>query len=331
MKRTGLIATTVILFALSLYVAYTQGTSTSAVTGLVGGHLAAPLDAGSVPFYVASYLTLFSGIVTTLMKFYGGSLVAAVMVLALLVELITLFPAVSIQIKQKKIHMFHKKLVERFASGELTMSSTKHEQDVLYSVNERIHRRGAWLVAFQVLAFVAVYAGLSLMARTPFALQGIFSQFNMALLSHPYSVALPMLAGLGYFLHSLIKIHLKQREDFIDMNQVYVALGFAFIGSALAFTFAFTVPVLLTVYFLTQITFATMRYIIVEENAMKWGKHAQRDLIRMLRTSELHKNKVEYWSRKFNHSPIIRHLNFHLLEEALSMSLAIVILLNTVL
>jgi len=71
-----------------------------------------------------------------------------------------------------------------------------------------------------------------------------------------------------------------------------------------------------------------LRYIFVEERAREWGKHVQRNLIHMLKTSRLHKNRLEHLSRKFNHLPLVRHLNFHLLEEAVSMSLVAVIALN---
>jgi hypothetical protein len=254
--------------------------------------------------------------------------VAAIVVLALVVELVTLYPAVNLQLKQKKIHLFHKKLVDRFHRGELTMSESKRELDVLYSVNERIHRRGAWLFGSQLLVFVLVFVGLKLAVQVPSALGGSFSAFNFALLSAPIGVSLPILASLAYLLHSLVKIHLKQREDYISMKQVYTAVALGLIGAGLVFYFASIFAVLLTVFFLTQITFATMRYIIVEDNAKEWGKYVQRELIKMLRTARIHKGKLEHWSRKFHHFPIVRHLNFHLLEEAVSMSLAFIMFLN---
>jgi len=107
-----------------------------------------------------------------------------------------------------------------------------------------------------------------------------------------------------------------------------VALVFAVLASTVVFVFASQFAVLLSVFFLTQITFASMRYLIVEENSKEWGKYAQRQLIKQLRTSELHKGKVEHASRKFNHMPFVRNVNLHLLGEALSMSLAIVIALS---
>lgn len=332
MKRTGLIFTSLIIFAISLYAAYLQGVSYIEINGLAGGHLAAPFLVVEVlsPFWEA-YLNIFSFLLNGTANMFAGSLIAGVILLAFAVELIVLYPSVNLQLKQKKIHLFHKKLVDRFHRGELTMGESKRELDVLYSVNERMHRRGALLFASQLILFVLVLLGLRLVAGEPTVLWGAFSPFNIALFDKPIGVGLPILAGMAYLLHSLVKIHLKQREDYIGMKQVYTALTFAFVTSALVFYFAAIFPVLLTVYFLTQITFATLRYIFVEERAKDWGKYVQRDLIHLLKTSKLHKNRLEHLSRKFNHLPLVRHLNFHLLEEALSMSLAVVLVFNGIL
>jgi len=328
-KRTGLIFTSLIIFAISLYAAYLQGVNYVEINGAAGGHLAAPflvVEALS-PFW-AAYLNAFAGLLKSLTDFFGGSLIASMVLVAFVVELLTLYPSVNLQLKQKKIHLFHKKLVDRFQRGELTMSEGKRELDVLYSVNERIHRRGAWLFISQVVIFVMVLRGLYLVAKMPTEVWGPFSPFNIALLNKPLGVSLPILAALAYLLHSLVKIHLKQREDYISMKQVYTALSFAIVAAAVVFYCATILPVLLTVYFLTQITFVTLRYVFVEERAAEWGKHVQRNLIHLLKTSRLHKNRLEHFSRKFNHLPFVRHINFHLLEEALSMSLAIVLVLN---
>ena len=85
---------------------------------------------------------------------------------------------------------------------------------------------------------------------------------------------------------------------------------------------------LLTVYFSTLITVATLRYIIVEQHATAWGKLAQRQLIDMLRNVEIHENRFQYLSSKWNHLPVVRYINFHLLEEALSMSLGLMLAFN---
>ena len=330
MKRIGLILTTVLLFAISLYVAFVQGVNYVNVNGPTGGHLAAPLshDSVSLSDFWVQFLHVFSTILTGFADVFGGSLIAAVIVLALVVEMMMLYPSVNIQLKQKKIHMFHRKLVDRFHRGELTMSDSKRELDVLYSVNERIHRRGAWLFTSQLVVFLIVFVGLFLMAKAPVFLSGSFSSFNYALISAPVGFTLPLLASLAYLLHSLTRIHLKQREDYIDVRQVYIAVLVALLISVMVYYFASTLAVLLTVFFLTQISFATLRYIIVENNSKEWSKYVQKELIKMLRSAKMHKGKIEHYSRVFNHLPIVRHINFHLLEEAVSMSLAIVLVIN---
>lgn len=324
MKRIGLIFTIIILFAASLYTAYAQGLNYAELSGITGMHLSAP-SAVRLSFFWSAFMNSFLWLLNGLTGIFGGSLLAAIIVLALLVELLTLYFAVDLQLMQKKIHMFHKKLVDRFQRGELSMGKTKHELEILYSVNERMHRSGACCISAQMFVFVLVFAGLYFTVRIPGALSGAFSSFNFSMLSRPADLSLPVMASLAYLLHSLIKIHLKQQEDNISPRQVVTAFAFAVIASGLVFYFASTFSVLLTVFFLTLITFATMRYVIVEENARAWGKAAQRELIHMLRTSDLHKNKVEHLSRKFNHLPIVRHINFHLLEESASMSLALFI------
>lgn len=330
MKRTGLILTCIILFAISLYAAYVQGVSYIEVNGLADGHFSAPLDESAIgmSLFWGKYLNYFAALLNGMARFLGGSLIAAAMVLALLVELVLLYPATNIQLKQKKIHLFHKKLVDRFHRGELTLSASKRELDVLYSVNERIHRRGAWLVGTQLVVFLLVFMGLSMMAQVPSILYGTFNTFNYAMLTAPLGISLPILASFAYLLHSLVKIHLKQKEDYIDIKQVYMAVTIALLISVTVFYLATVLPVLLTVFFLTQITFATMRYIVVEEHSKEWGKYVQKELIKMLRSARLHKNKLQHWSRRFHHLPVVRNLNFHLLEEAASMSLALVMVLN---
>ena len=332
MKRIGLILTTILIFAVSLYVAYMQGVNYVDVNGSAGVHLAAPLNGSIASLSVIGmkFLSYFSNVVSALARVFGGSLIVAVVVLALLVQLITLYPAVNLQLKQKKVHMFHKKLVNRFQRGELTMSAGKRELDVLYSVNERIHRRGALLVATQLVVFLIVFVGLSLMSYVPSVLFGSFSSFNYALLSAPVGYGLSIMVSLAYLLHALSKIHFKQREDYIDARQIYVGLGIALVIAAMVFYFASTLPVLLTVFFLTLVTFSTMRYVVVEVNSKKWGKFVQKELIKLLHTAKAHKNKVQHWTRKFHHIPIIRYLNFHLLEEGASMSLAIIMVINGV-
>lgn len=330
MKRAGLVFSTLILFAISLYAAYVQGSFYATMEEVSGTHLA-PAEGAiqTLSGFGASFAGIFANIINALSSPFGGNVFVAIILLALIVELITLYPSVNIQLKQKKIHLFHKKLVDRFNSGELSYSKSQHELNVLYSVNERIHTRGAWLVVFQLVLFVLVLWGLSLAVKDPSLLTGTFSSFNFALMNKPVEIYLPLLAGLAYMLHSLIKIHLKQKEDYISPKQIAWALSFALVSSALVFYFSTVFPVLISAYFVTLITFSTMRYLIVEENQKAWGKYTQKELIKMLRTSRLHKTKFEKLSRKFNHLPIVRHINLHLLEEAASMSLALFLFMSS--
>ena len=330
MKRFGLILTIIFLFVVSPYVAFMQGVSYVNVSGPAGGYLAAPAADGlvSTSHFWSKFVQIFSTVLTGFSGMFSGSLIAAVIALALVVEMMTLYPAVNLQLKQKKIHLFHKKLVDRFHRGELTMSAGKRELDVLYSVNERIHKRGAMLFTSQMLVFLVVFAGLTLMSQAPMFLSGTFNSFNFALVSAPVGFSLPLLASLVYLLHSFVKIHLRQREDYIDARQVYTAVAVSLLFSVMIYYFASTLAILLTVFFLAQITFATMRYLIVEENSKEWGKYVQKELIKMLRTARLHKSKMERWSRIFHHLPVVRCFNSHLLEEAMSMSLAVVLFAN---
>ncbi len=334
MKRKGLITSTALLFALSLCLAYLQANSLGATSlGLTSeSNLLSGLQAGFTELsgFKLAFTNLFATVLNGLTSVFAGSLMAALIALALVVELATLYPAVNIQLKQKKIHLFHKKLIDRFHSGELSMGKAKRELDVLYSVNERIHARGAALVVFQAAIFIAVFSGLYMLSLHPTLLTGSFDAFSHALLAKPFSPVFPVLVAGAYMLHALVKIHLKQTEDYISQRQVFVALAIGILLSVAIFSLAGSFPVLVSVYFLTQITFATMRYLIVDENAKAWGKLAQRDLIKLLRSSAVHKTKVQHLSRKFNHFGFVRHFNFHLLEEALSMSLVLVMTISVI-
>ncbi len=333
MKKNRFTLTALALFVLSLFLAYQQGYFFDSGLGMSDvSYASSTLPASGttilsgLPAVLAS---IFMPVFNFLLFMLGNHFMVAIIVLALLVELITLYPAVNIQLMQKKIHLFHKKLVDRFRSGELSMGKAKRELDVLYSVNERMHMKGAVLVVFQLLVFASVLSGLYLISQgliNPVAV-GIS---NVGLVNAPVTYILPILTGLSYLLHSLIKIQVKQREDYISDAQLAVALMFAILGSAVVFFFSTQFAVLLSVYVMTQITFATLRYIVVENKAKAWGKLAQKQLLHLLRTSTRHKNKVEHLSRKFNHLAFVRHVNFHLLEEGLSMSLAFVIAITSV-
>ena len=218
--------------------------------------------------------------------------------------------------------------MNKFNSGDLAYSDTKQELHKLYAVNEKIHSRGAILVVLQIALFFMVLWGLNLIVHAPSVLRGSWSIFNLNILSEPVSFVVPFLASLIYFLHSLIKIYFKEKEDYISSEQTLFSITFAIFASAVVYWFASIFAITLTIYFATLMTFSTIRYIVVEQKARKWGKLAQKELIQDLQKTKLHKNKFEYISRKWNHIPVIRYMNFHLLEEAVSMSLGLLIALN---
>ncbi len=330
MKRFGLILATLGLFSFSIYLAYQQGSVQTIM------HQSAPeaaLTSAQVsPFvyfgFKAEVANLFAAVFNGFMKFLGGSVLLSIIVLALFVELILLYPSTRIQLKQKKIHLFHKKLVDRFSSGELSVSKTEGELHKLYDVNERIHHRGAVLVLSQIALFFFTFWGLNLMVKVPETLMGSWTILDFSLVSSAESILLPLVASLVYFFHAMVKIHYKQREDYISSAQVTMAFIFAILGAAVVFLFAGIFAVALTIYFITLVTFATIRYIIVEQHAKEWGSLAQRELIEMLKAASPHRDRFEYFSRLWNHLPIIRYLNFNLLEEALSMTLGLLLALT---
>ena len=329
-KKLGLVFTTLALFAFSIYLAFMQGSISVASQQTYPTHLAASTDISPIVYTGVreKMAELFAVVMNGLMSVFTNNILVSIIVLAFLVELVLLYPSVRIQLKQKKIHIFHKKLVDRFQKGEISLSDTKHEMNLLYSVNEKIHSWGAIFVVIQVVVFLTVLWGLNLLVHVPYLLEGSWSVFNFSLLGEPTSFFIPLVASLLYFLHSLIKIYYKQKEDYINPTQTIVAIGFSVISAAIVYWFASVFAVALTLYFVTLITFSTIRYIELEQHARDWGKFAQKELIHMLQTVEPHKNKFQYLSRKWNHIPVVRHINFHLLEEALSMSLGLLLALN---
>lgn len=329
-NKLSLIATTLVLFASSIYLAFMQGSISISAQQNYLTHLAAPTEISPVVYtgFRALLSEWSATILNGLMSVFANNILISIVVLAFIVELVLLYPSVRIQLKQKKIHLFHKKLVDRFNSGEISLSDTKHELKLLYAVNEKIHSRGAIFVVVQVAVFLMVLWGLNLLVSVPSLLHGSWNIFNFSLLSKPMNFFIPLVAGLLYFLHSLIKIYYKEKEDYISSTQSSVAIVFAVIGAALVYWFASIFSVALTVYFVTLITFATIRYIEVEKHARSWGKFAQKELIELLRVVQPHKYRFQYLSRKWNHLPVVRYLNFHLLEEALSMSLGLLLALN---
>ena len=330
MKKFSLAITTLVLFAFSLYLAFVQG-GNALVAQQKSWH--AILAQASANPWVGTGLkgvvaNVFSVVMNGLLQITNHSMLGAIVLLALLVELLLLYPSVRIQLKQKKIHIFHRKLVDRFSSGELSVSSTKEELHKLYDVNERIHQRGAWLVVAQIVVFLFTFWGMGLMTKAPALLAGVWSLSNFNLLSSPTGVLLPLFASLLYFFHAVVKIWFKEKEDYISPTQAATAILFAVLGSAVVYHFASLFAVAMTLYFITLITCSTIRYAVVEQHARDWGKIAQQELIGMLREAKPHRNRFEYWSRRWNHLPIVRHINFGLLEEALSMAMGLLLALS---
>ncbi|MBU0727439.1 hypothetical protein KKA95_02020 [Patescibacteria group bacterium] len=331
MKKPSLIFTTLTLFVASLYLAFIQGSLSTATQQNFLTHLVAPTEISPVIYtgLQAKVASFFATLINALMTIFSSNILISIVVLALIVELVLLYPSVNIQLKQKKIHLFHKKLVDRFNSGEIKPSKNKHELELLYAVNEKIHARGAVLVVVQLALFLMTLWGLNLLVQAPVLLRGSWNVFSFNMLSQPVNYGVPLIASLAYLFHSLVKIYYKQREDYIGRTQSRIALLLAFVGTALVYWFAGTFAVALSIYFVTLISFATIRYVVVEQNSAKWGKHARKELIEMLQKAKLlHKSKLEYWSRRWNHLPVVRHINFHLLEEALSMSLGLMLALK---
>jgi hypothetical protein len=239
-----------------------------------------------------------------------------------------LYPSVRIQLKQKKIHLLHKKLIDRFNNGELSVSKTEEELYKLYDVNEKIHRRGALMVVTQIAVFFFTFWGMSLITNFPEMLSGSWNFLNFSMLGSPSNYVLPLFVGIIYFAHGITKIYFKSKEDYISAPQVILSLIFSVIGSVIVYFFVGVFSIALSVYFLTLVTVATIRYILVEQHSRGWGKYAQKELIEMLQNAKVHEDRFEYFSRVWNHLPIVRHINFCLLEEALSMTLGLLLALS---
>lgn len=332
MKKLSLIASTLALFSLSIYLAFMQGSTSgaelhsSATESVLTGVQVSPLVYTGFKAEVAK---IFSVVFNSLMQMTGGSVLISIVILAIAVELILLYPSVRIQLKQKKIHLFHKKLVDRFNSGELSVGKAEDELHKIYDVNEKIHHRGAILVAAQIALFFFTFWGLNLMVKVPEMLYGSWNILNFSLLSKATNIWIPITASMIYLVHSITKIHFKTKEDYINAGQIITALVFALVGSVIVYLFAGIFAVALSLYFITLITFSTIRYILVEKYTENWNRsHVQKELMQMLREAQPHKNRFQYFSRLWKHLPIVRHINFNLLEEALSMSLGILLAMN---
>lgn len=315
MKKTPLLTLALGLFILTLALAMAQGK----------GQIFPSQGASAVFFQPVAELSAgaFASSFMSLLSLLGQNLFLSVSVLAVGVELILLYPSAAIQVKQKKIHLFHKKLVDRFRSGELSLSQSKEELRTLYAVNESLHRRGALLFMGQLLVFVWVLFGLlSLMKIRP-ENWGALSQFNLMLLAKPAHFLLPLCVGTAYFLHALIKIQFKRKEDYLSPWQLRLSLFIGLLTASFAFVLSQVSSVLVSLYMIQLITFSTLRYSFVEAKAKTWGKVAHRQLIALLLQAKTQETPFHRWRVKLNHSSFFRHFNFHLLEEAASMSLMV--------
>ena len=199
MKRISLILTTLGLFAFSIYLAFLQGGSPAIESQetLEGTLRAAAFSPVVYTGFKAQVANIFAVIFNSLMQIMGNSVLLSIIALGLLVELLLLYPSVRIQLKQKKIHLFHKKLVDRFNSGELSVSKTEDELYKLYDVNEKMHHRGAVLVVIQIALFFFTFWGLNLMVKAPGLLSGSWNILNFSMLSVTSHYLIPLLAGGG--------------------------------------------------------------------------------------------------------------------------------------
>jgi hypothetical protein len=270
--------------------------------------------------------TGFARFMDSLLSATGHNVALSMVLLALVVELVLLYPGVSLQLKQKKIHLFHKKIIDRFRHGELAMSSTREELHKIYDVNEKIHARGALLVVVQVVVLLITLIGLSGWAHSDSAALLGVSDFRW--LANATGFGVPLLASLVYFFHAVTKIYWKEKEDYISRTQTGLGLAFALLGATAVFYFAHWFPMALVMFFVTLVTFSTIRYGIVERHARQWGALAQHQLLQMLREAKPHNDRFEFLSRQWSHLPVIRHLNFSLLEEATSMALGLLLALT---
>lgn len=320
MKQKYTILSTLTLFGITIYLALSQGQLRSI------SRYEASTFSNIVPASLGVFSNAFNGIMSQIASLTGGSVFVSMMILALAVELVLLYPSIQIQLKQKKIHLFHKKLVNRFEAGELSFSKVNQEMDVLYAVNQKIHMRGALLVAIQLLVFVMVLLGLQDFAASASAR----SLLDSMLLAKPANFLIPLFTSLAYFSHSLIKMGIKQREDYIHPKQMQLALLISVISAGVIFAGSSMFSVLLSVYFVTLVTLGTVRYLLAEKYASKLSRNVRHELINMLKHTKKNHSKLQKWSQKWHHHPVVRHVNFHLLEEAASMSFAFMLMIQFV-
>ena len=236
LAKTAFTAVPLAFFLLITSLAYFQAGIGSPVQA-PATHMAASSAISPVLYtgFQGAFVGGFARFMNFLAHLFSNNLLVAVMVLAVIVELLLLLPAIHIQLKQKKIHLFHKKLVDRFNRGELSLSDTRHEMNILYAVNEKIHAHGAVFVVIQVAVFLGVLWSLNLLTHVPYLLQGAQNILNFTLLNSPADFAIPLIAGAFYFFHSLIRIYCKQKEDYISSTQSLFSLFFALFSSAVVY------------------------------------------------------------------------------------------------
>lgn len=329
MKKLSLVLVTIGLFSLSLYAVFLSGSARFAGDASVAASLV-PADLSRLAYagLQGQIASLFSAALGALTSVFGGHILWAIVTLALLAELILLYPSVRIQLKQKKIHLFHKKLVDGYRLGAFSFHQTDGELEKLYAVNEKIHSLGAWFVAAQAALLLFVFWGLNLMVQAPALLPGSWSVLNVSLLSKPAHFLAPVLVALLYFFHALVKLHFKQKEDYISPDQIVFALLFAFAGSLVIYFFSGAFAMALSVYLATLLAFSTVRIITVEAHAKQWGALAEKQLADLMRETPAARDRFEFISHRWNHFPVVRYINFHLLEEAVSMTLGLLLALN---
>lgn len=327
MRKRLLIITALILLVASLYFAFIGG-RLMLLDVSPGANINPSASLVIYTGFKGRVAQIFASVFAILMNIFSQSVLMSIIALALIVELILLYPSVRLQLKQKKIHVLHKKIIDRFNNGELSVSSTEQEMHRIYAVNEQIHNRGAILVVSQLVLFFFTFWGLNLIVKSPNLLQSSWSIFNFTLLSKAESFWLPVMASIIYLYHAGVKIYYREKEDYISASQTTTAFVFSILGAALVYYFASVFAAALIVYFATLVTFSTIRYLIVERHTRDWGQMVHKELVVALREAKGHRGRFEYFSRLWSHLPIVRHVNFNLLEEALSMTLGLILVLS---
>lgn len=311
-----IIITLAFLFLLGVYIAFMQGFSNE---GLEGLSMSGIVYVGMK----AKIAIIFSNIFVLFMFLTNNNPIFAIIIMAFTVELILLYPNVIIQLKQRKIHLFHKKLLDKFNSGELKASDTNKDLYKLYAVNEKIHHKGALMVLSQIIIFFFTFWGLNLITHS----KVLLSQ-PIIYLSHSATVSLALLASFMWFFHSVLKIYYKNKEDYINPSQVIFALITTIITSMLVYVFANIFSIGILLYFMSLILFSSLKYILIFENIKSWYSYTKRDLIKDMNKINEDIDRFKFFSNLWNKIPVVRAINFNLLEEGLSMMLGLLLVLS---